>query len=68
VAGPGTYREVVPKWTSPDAGDVTPNELTGGQRIRAGDDDRLVDQDGPTSRRDPWSVTAIVIAAAAIAG
>ncbi|HEY5881196.1 MAG TPA: cytochrome c oxidase assembly protein, partial [Nakamurella sp.] len=43
-----TYREVVPKWTSPDAGDVTPSSLE--------------------EQRDPWSVTAIVIAAAAIAG
>ena len=68
--GPGTYREVVPKWTSPDAGDVTPSELTGGPPTVTGDDGRPVDQtvDPTTSRHDPWSVTAIVIAAAAIAG
>jgi putative copper resistance protein D len=68
----------VPKWTSPDAGDVTPNELTSDQRTVAGEDgrpvdptvDQAVDQTAnpTTSRRDPWSVTAIVIAAAAIAG
>jgi putative copper resistance protein D len=59
---PATYRELVPKWTSPDAGDVTPSEHAGGHQTAVGVDGK------PDGHRDPWSVTAIVIAAAAIAG
>jgi putative copper resistance protein D len=48
----------VPKWTSPDAGDVTPSERIDQQPTTA----------DPGTRRDPWSVTAVVIAAVVIAG
>lgn len=48
----------MPKWTSPDAGDVTPSEQTDQQAMPA----------EVEHRRDPWSVTAVVIAAVVIAG
>ena len=48
----------MPKWTSPDAGDVTPSEQTDQQPVV-----------GPAGqRRDPWSVTAVVVAAVVVAG
>ena len=48
----------MPKWTSPDAGDVTPAEP-------------IEQPPGPgrvEPHRDPWSVTAVVVAAVVIAG
>ncbi len=52
----------MPKWTSPDAGDVTPSKQTG--EPHASDVPSATSADA----RDPWSVTAIVVAAALIAG
>lgn len=62
----------MPKWTSPDAGDVTPSEQTEQQPTvvdpgPAADGSQLATLDGER-RRDPWSVTAVVIAAVVIAG
>ena len=78
----------MPKWTSPDAGDVTPEELTEGQRPVTDPTPPSTTEPVPISktpipnatptadptvtdpgrdRSDPWSVTAVVLAAAAIA-
>ena len=53
-----TYRGTVPKWTSPDAGDVTPAEPI----------EQTPGPDRAEPRRDPWSVTAVAVAAVLIAG
>ncbi len=50
----------MPKWTSPDAGDVTPSDQPG----TAGAAPAVAEP----GRRDPWTVTAVVIAAACITG
>jgi len=90
-ASPGTYREFVPKLTSPDAGDVTPSEQKGQQPTAGGTEPQPTAEPEPTAgprptaeprataepgmtpsgdaqRRDPWSVTAVVLAAVVIAG
>lgn len=53
----------MPKWTSPDAGDVTPSDQTSSEQPGV----VPAVAEPVEARRDPWSVTAIVIAAACIA-